>query len=73
MRLGLLTLRGAKAGEWQQLSRPRGRGKIPPQPSQVRAEFQFLLEEWLYARGIAGCLTRNVAQEALEQQAHELG
>eukprot|EP00971_Amphidinium_carterae_P205824 4084765-Amphidinium_carterae.1 len=65
--------RGAKAGMWQEQGRPRGRGKIPPQPSQVRAEFQFLLEEWLYARGIAGCLTRKVAQEAREQEAHELG
>eukprot|EP00971_Amphidinium_carterae_P091472 1810986-Amphidinium_carterae.1 len=37
--------RGALPAQWQELSRPRRRGRLRPQTSHVRAEFPFLLDE----------------------------
>eukprot|EP00971_Amphidinium_carterae_P075835 1498402-Amphidinium_carterae.1 len=65
--------RGALPIQWQELSKPRKRGRIRPLPSHVRAEFPFLLDEWLFNRGLSGVLSRNHEQERLEQQDHYKG
>eukprot|EP00971_Amphidinium_carterae_P346623 6488207-Amphidinium_carterae.1 len=65
--------RGALPKDWQELSRPRKRGRIRPYASHVRADFPFLLDEWLFQRNLSGVLTRNHAQEQLEQQSHYKG
>eukprot|EP00971_Amphidinium_carterae_P035011 689377-Amphidinium_carterae.1 len=46
---------------------------IRPMSSHVRAAFPFLLDEWLFARGMTGVITRNHEQERVEQQEHYKG
>eukprot|EP00971_Amphidinium_carterae_P067905 1344120-Amphidinium_carterae.2 len=36
--------RGRKAADWQETSRPRGRGHIPPAPQHARLDFPALLD-----------------------------
>eukprot|EP00971_Amphidinium_carterae_P065536 1298730-Amphidinium_carterae.1 len=62
--------RGSLPIEWQELSKPRKRGRILPMSSHVRAEFPY---EWLFVRGLSGVLTRNHEQERIEQQNHYKG